>query len=275
MGEESSNALKGKRVVVTRAAEQSELLVKALREKGAVPVLVPMVAFGPPDEPGLLEDAIRGIQQYDWIFLTSQNAVRALEERSEVLGMSLAKATAAIRVAAVGPATAEVARNAGLKIAYMAAKHQGVGLAEELATEIQGKHVLLPRSDRASPELVARLKGLGAKVKEIVAYKTIRPDGASLDRAAEMVSAGADAVLFFSPSAVHHLQDLLGNEKFLEFSKRTVFAAIGPVTGETLKRARVGRVVSAVDTTVAGVLTALTDYFLRPGSTPPAGTRPE
>ena len=275
MAEGAANSLKGKRVVVTRAAEQREQLVQALREMGAVPVLMPMVAFGAPDDPSLLDEAIRELQCYDWIFLTSQNALRALQERSQFLKLSLAQAMAGVRVAAVGPATAEAVRNAGLKVAHVAAKHQGVSLAEELAAELHGKRVLLPRSDRANPELVERLEGLGAHVEEIVAYKTIRPDHHDLARAEAMARKGADAVLFFSPSAVHHLQDLLGNEKFLEFSRRTVFAAIGPVTEDALRKAKVDRVVLAQDTTVGAVLAALAEFFAQPEAGFPAGVKPE
>ena len=274
MGEDSANSLKGKRVVVTRAAEQSEQLVQALRERGAVPVLAPMVAFGPPDDASLLDEAIREIRRYDWILLTSQNALRALQERCHLLKLSLAQITVGVRVAAVGPATAEAAENAGLKVAHVATKHQGVSLAEELSKELKGKRVLLPRSDRANPELVKKLKEMGAQVKEIVAYKTIRPDNKDLARAEAMTREGADAVLFFSPSAVHHLQDLLGNEKFLEFSRRSVFAAIGPVTEEALRKAKVDRVVLAQDTTVAAVLAALTDFFSQPGPGLSAGVKP-
>jgi len=261
VGEDAANWLKGKRVVVTRAAEQNESLVQALREKGAVPVIVPMVAFGPPDDPGLVDEAMQGIEQYEWIFLTSQNALRALQERSEVLGIRLAQRMGGIRIAAVGPATAEAAKNVGLKVEYVALKHQGTAMAKELERKIKGKSILLPRSDRANPELVEQLKGLGAKVKEIVAYKTIRPDEQGLAKAEEMAREGADVVLFFSPSAVHHLQHVLGNEKFLEFSSQALFAAIGPVTEEALRKAKVERVATARDTTVGGVLAALTEYF--------------
>ena len=274
MGKETANSLAGKRVVVTRAEEQSGPLVQALWEKGAVPVLVPMVAFGPPDDPSSLDEMIRELQSYDWIFLTSQNALRALQERCQFLKLGLAQAVNGVRVAAVGPTTAEAAENAGLKVAYVATKHQGVSLAEELAREIKGKHVLLPRSDRANPDMAEKMKQFGAHVREIVAYKTIRPGNQDSRKLEALAREGVDAILFFSPSAVHHLQDLLGNEKFLEFSSKTAFAAIGTVTEEALRQAKIERVVLARDTTVAAVLAALTEYFSQPGPRLPAGVKP-
>lgn len=275
MGEGGANPLKGKRVVVTRAVEQSELLVQALREAGAVPVVLPMVAFGTPDDVVAVDEGIREVARYDWMLLTSQNALRALQERCDVLGIGLKPAMGGIRIAAVGPATAEAAKNAGLEVAYVAVKHHGAALAEELGEKIRSKRIFLPRSDRANPELVRRLEELGAHVKEIVAYKTVRPDEGILGKAEEMMKAGADAVLFFSPSAVHHLEDVLGNGRFIELSRRAVFAAIGPVTKNALRKANVEHVVVAQDTTVEAVITALTDYFTASGMKLPAGAKLE
>ncbi|MGB7848983.1 MAG: uroporphyrinogen-III synthase, partial [Candidatus Acidiferrum sp.] len=105
-------------------------------------------------------------------------------------------------------------------------------------------------------------------------YKTIRPDNNYMSEVHAVVQGGADAVLFFSPSAVHHLQDVLGHEKFLEFSRRSVFAAIGPVTEEELHKAKVDRVVLAQDTTVASVIAALRDHFSQPGPELSGGANP-
>jgi uroporphyrinogen-III synthase len=118
------------------------------------------------------------------------------------------------------------------------------------------------------------MERLGALVTEIVAYKTVRPEPQELSRVEATVGEGADAVLFFSPSAVHHLQDHLGNEKFLEFSRRAVFAAIGPVTEVALRQVQVERVLVARDTTVSAVVTALTQFFSKTGSRLTAGVKP-
>jgi uroporphyrinogen III methyltransferase/synthase len=270
---DSSNALMGKRVVVTRAAEQSVHLMEALRDKGAVPVVLPMVAFGPPDDAAELDRAIVGLGSYDWIFLTSQNALRALQERGRFLKMDLQEAMGGIRIAAVGPATAEAVESAGLQVAYVAAKHTGVSLAEELANEVKGRRVFLPRSDRANPELVEKLRGLGVQVTEVVAYRTIHPDKENAGRVAAVVRGGVDAILFFSPSAVHHFQELLGIENFVELSRRSAFAAIGPVTAGALRKAKIERVLLSQDTTVTAVISALANYFSQAGTRQPAGVK--
>jgi uroporphyrinogen-III synthase len=271
VGENATNALKGKRVVVTRAVEQSESLVKSLRDAGAVPVVLPMVAFGAPDDVTAVDAAIRGAAEFDWMLLTSQNALRALQERGEMLQIQLTDAFRGVRVAAVGPATANATRNAGLAVEYMAVKHRGVQLAEELGDKVRGQRVLLPRSDRMNPDLVTTLEELGARVKEVVAYKTVRPDEQNLGDVGKIIREGADAVLFFSPSAVHHFCEVLGETSFDELSRRAVFAAIGPVTEKVLRGTKAGRVVMAEDTTVGKIITALQEYFMASGAKLPAG----
>jgi uroporphyrinogen-III synthase len=249
-------------------------LIRELHERGAQPVLLPLVAFEPPDDLSALDRAIADARKYDWLILTSQNAVRALEERCAARGESLVETMRTLRVAAIGPATAASARDSGLSVNYVAEKRQGVALAKEIAGELKGKKVLLPRSDRANPDLVLVLNDVGAQVTEVVAYKTVRPPQQNLQNAGAIVD-GAAAVLFFSPSAVHHLQDIVGSEKFRELSRRKVFAAIGPVTGEALRNAGVSQFVQAQDATVAAVLDALTSVLGNaPGQRVSTGVQP-
>lgn len=264
MGEDSAGGLRGKRVVVTRAAEQSRELVRALEEKGAVPVVLPLVAFAPPDNLVELDRAIREMARCDWVFITSQNALRAVQERCQAISLDVKAAFGRTRVAAVGPATADALKAAGIEVAYIATKHQGVSLAQELSAEVKDKTVLLPRSDRANPELVEQLKSLGATVMEVVAYKTVSPDDTALVRARAALNQPLDAILFFSPSAVHHLQDILGSEKVLEMSRQAIFAAIGPVTEKALRAAGIERVLLAGDTTVASIVNDLQEHFSTP-----------
>jgi uroporphyrinogen-III synthase len=267
--------LAGKRVVVTRAAEQSESLIAALRQQGAVPVVLPLVAFVPPDDLRPLDDTIRNFGRYDWVFLTSQNALRALQHRSGFLGLPLEKALAEVKIAAVGPATAQAARNAGLEVAYVASKHQGVALAEELAAEVKGKRVLLPRSDLGNRDLVEELNRRGAHVSEVVAYKTVAPSGQEARNQEAVMKERADAVLFFSPSAVHRLFDLLGGARFLAFSREAVFTAIGPVTEKALREAGVTRILVARDTTVAASVDSLAEFFTKQQQGLTAGVKPQ
>lgn len=258
---DSHNPLQGKRIIITRAVEQSETLVAELRKRGATPVLLPMVRFAPPDDPASLDEVLKNPRFFDWIFLTSQNALRAMQDRSALLELPLVEMLAGVQLAAVGPATAEAAEQAGLQIAYVAQKHQGIALAEELGVRVKGKKVLLPRSDRANRDLIEVLGKLGAHITEVIAYRTILPTEAEGACYLSEIEKGADAVLFFSPSAVHHLQELLGAARFQILSRSAAFTAIGPVTERALRVTGVNRVIPAKDTYVSAALESLADFF--------------
>ena len=273
MAERFANALSGKRVAITRAAEQSQPLLAALREQGAQPILLPMVAFAPPDDLPALDDSLCRLREYHWVFFTSQNAVRALQERSEQLKVSLHDAIGTAQIAAVGPATAEAARAAGLAIAHVAKEHNGVALAQELQAEVRGKRVLLPRSDRANHDLVETLQRLGAHVTEIIAYKTLRPASDDTHNLENILQDVPDAVLFFSPSAVHHLRELLGPQQFHNLAVKSAFAAIGPVTERALREAGVQRLVVASDASASAILDSLANFFVNSGHSLPAGVK--
>jgi uroporphyrinogen-III synthase len=261
VAEPGSTALRGRRVVVTRALEQSEALADALREAGAVAVLLPMVKFAPPDDFAGFDDALRHAEGFDWVLLTSQNAARAVQERCAVLALPTAKIFSGAKIAAVGPASAEAARTAGLNVVYTASKYQGVALANELGGTLKGKKVLLPRSDRANQDLVETLVGHGGIVKDVIAYKTELPAESEIAEARAELMRGVDAVLFFSPSAVNHLRAVTGQREFVKLSETCSFAAIGPVTEDALRKVGVRRIVVPKNATVPALLSELARHF--------------
>jgi uroporphyrinogen III methyltransferase / synthase len=273
VGELVPSSLRGKRVVVTRAAEQSEALIEILRKKGAVPISLPLITFSPADDSAKLDESLRRLDQYDWVFFTSQNAVRAMVERCLQLKLDLAVAMEKVGVAAVGPATQNAAHLAGLKVVHVAVNHNGTSLARELAEQVKEKSVLLPRSDRANPELVEVLQKLGAQVTEIIAYKTDRPTPQTTDSLATALRGGVDAIMFFSPSAVHHFEEVAGRELFLKLSQTAAFLAIGPVTKKTLRAMGVERVFMAEDTTAIAAVASLENIFVQAALTLPAGAK--
>jgi len=252
---------------------QSEMLAKELSARGAIPVVLPLVSFADPEDFAPLDRAIAEIQQFDWIVLTSAQAVRAVVKRGEELERSLIRSGSKLRIASVGPVTAEAARQAGLPVEYVAGTHTGAALAEELGDRLQGARVFLPRSDRANPDLPAALKRRGAQVTEVIAYRTLKPTDVDQRNLREMAEGRADAVLFFSPSAVQHFAELFGGEQLRALQDKLAITAVGPVTANVLRQAGVGRTVLAGDTTAAAVVNALEKHFAGTVKRAPAGTK--
>ena len=259
--------------MITRPAAQSEDLARELSARGATPLVVPLVSFAEPDDFAPLDHAIAEIEEFDWLILTSAQAVRAMTQRAADLQQPLVRTDCRLRVACVGPVTADSARKAGLAVAYVALRHHGAALANELGGKLPGAKVLLPRSDRANPDLPAALARFGAEVTEVVAYRTLRPAETDQDGLKKIVDGQADAILFFSPSAVQHFVELAGDGQLLEIQGKLVITAVGPVTATALREAGVRRVVVAQDTTAVSVVEALEEYFAAAKAAPAGAKR--
>jgi uroporphyrinogen III methyltransferase / synthase len=261
VAEQGTSSLAGKRIVITRAEAQSDALAQELSARGAIPMVLPLISFGEPQEFGPVDEAIRGLTGFDWIIITSAQAARALAARSEFLGQKLIQEGEWTQVAAVGPASAEAAEAAGLRVNYVAQTHNGVALAEELGERLRGRTVLLPRSDRANPDLPAALKRYEAKVTEVIAYRTLRTGDVDQRKLRKVTAGEADAILFFSPSAVQHFAELVGSERLSMLENRMAMTAVGPVTSGALLKIGMRRILTSADTSATSVLEALEKYF--------------
>jgi uroporphyrinogen-III synthase len=220
------------------------------------------VSFADPEDFAALDAAIVEIKRFDWIIFTSAQAVRAVVKRGEQLKQGLIHAGNMLRIACVGPVTAEAARRAGLPVEYVAETHTGAALAEELGDRLQGAKVFLPQSDRANPDLPRALKRHGAQVTEVIAYRTLRPSDVDQRNLKRIAEGGADAVLFFSPSAVQYFTELFGGEQLRALQDKLAITAVGPVTANALRQAGVSRIVLAKDTTAAEVVESLEEQFV-------------
>lgn len=257
----ATSSLVGKRIVVTRAVAQTSELFEKLQQRGAVPTSMPLISFSAPADYAPLDAALRHWHEFDWVLFTSANAVQSVVTRSAAANTRVQQIDRRPRIAAVGPATSEEATRAGLFVEYVAKTHLGVALAEELAPQLRDRSVVLPRSDRAHPDLPAALKRHGAKVTEVIAYRTLPPSDIDAGRANRVISHEADAALFFSPSAVRNLADLIGKQSLVEIQNKIAFAAVGPVTTAALREQGIDRVVTAADATAEAIINALELHF--------------
>ncbi len=83
----TTHPLAGKRIVITRPPHQADVLANRLRELGAEPVLLPTITIQPPRDLAPLDDALRHVDHYDWLILTSANAVTTIVQRLTALNL--------------------------------------------------------------------------------------------------------------------------------------------------------------------------------------------
>jgi uroporphyrinogen III methyltransferase/synthase len=172
-----------------------------------------------------------------------------------------ARAFAATRLAAIGPATAAALERHGLRADVVAREFRGEGLAEEMLAAIvrtgsKGR-VLIARAARARDALPDALRAADCTVDVVAAYETRPAAREAVDRLVAAFEAGnVDAVTFTSSSTVEHLCDALG-ARAADVLGTTRIASIGPVTSATA-RARGLRVdVEAAPYTLPALIGAL------------------
>lgn len=262
LGSDKHRPLEGKRVVVTRAPEQAQEFVKRLEEMGAEVLLCPVVTFSDPDDFGPLDGALRGLENFDWILFTSANAVRFLCKRCRALGVDCrGLQTPRPMVASVGPATAHVAREEGLRVDHVPSRHSGKALAEELWGAVTGRKVLLPRSARAGGELPTALRSAGAEVVEVIAYRTAGPSPSGSDVLECIRTGKVDVVTFASPSAFHNFAEAVGADVLRELAAHATLAAIGPTTAGAIREAGLRAGIEAAEATAAEFAAAIARHF--------------
>jgi uroporphyrinogen-III synthase len=255
-----SNPLDGKRIVLTRAVEQTRELKARLEKMGAVVLLFPAVNFSEPTDTTGLDRSINSLTEFDWIVFTSANAVRFFAGRCRKLGVEPSN-DGNFRCAAVGPATASAVAAEGFPVDHVAQEFIGSALASELSTMLNGRKVLLPRSERARPDLPAALKAVGAVVTEIVAYQTGRVG--TIDPAVMQAirEAEVDVISFFSPSAIENMRAELGEELLSRLGAKAKMAAVGPTTAAALRGAGLSVAIQAPRATAESMAVAIATYF--------------
>ncbi|HEY7922520.1 MAG TPA: uroporphyrinogen-III synthase [Vicinamibacteria bacterium] len=221
-------SLDGRRIVVTRRKGQAGSLVERLRELGATVLEVPAIEIAPPADLGPLDAALADLEAYDWVVVTSPNAVGALLSRLTVQGLFPRLSGKRAKLASVGPATT-VALRASFpqdKVALEPKQdYRAEGLLAAFADrDLAGRRVLLPISTAGRDELPEGLRARGAQVDVVLAYATVEPDGLP-GAVAACLEGGFDLALFASPSAVEAFARAAGDRA----SGRPV-AVIGPTT---------------------------------------------
>lgn len=231
----SALPLAGRRVLVTRAPHQAGRLSEGLRARGVEPVEVPVLEIVGPESYEPLDDALRHLDRYDWIVMTSANTVRMLAERAAALGVAVAQPVG-LKVAAVGSATAEAARLLGYDVTLTPESYIAESLVESLRGKVEGKRVLVARAAVARDVIPGALRAAGAEVDVVEAYRNGTPEGAA-EQLRRAVEAGLDAATFTSSSSVTHLAEA-ARAAGMDWPLAGIAAiSIGPITSGTLREA--------------------------------------
>jgi uroporphyrinogen III methyltransferase/synthase len=247
--------LAGKVVLVTRAVDRSDRLVRLLERRGARPVLAPSIELVPARS-AALTDALGLLVagEFEWIVLTSQATVEVLAGRlgsaRDVRG----------NVAVIGDATAE---------AWWRWSHRSPDLQPKTFTTAAlarsfprgSGRVLCARADIAPEGLETVLASKGWDPLRVDAYRTRFPRSLPSDARDALRAGEVDAITFTSASTVRGFVGALGPTK-----GNPKVVCIGPVTSREARTRGLPVAAVAKPHTMEGLVAALERVFTPRGN---------
>ncbi len=260
--------LNGKTILVTRSAGQSSQFTQLLTDVGATVIEMPALEIAAPSSWEDLDFAIANLSTFDWLILTSSNAVnyffdRLLEQGRDVRNLE------GVKIAVVGEKTSQSLKQRSLQPDFIPPNFVADSLVANFPAELLGKRVLFPRVESGGREvLVKEFTAQGAEVVEVAAYKSCCPRNIPLEAKIALHNRTVDAITFASSKTVKFFCQLLeqtftknGNENqsqaITDLLQGVCIASIGPQTSKTCL-SLIGRVdVEAEEYTLDGLTQAL------------------
>jgi uroporphyrinogen-III synthase len=268
----SNQPLSGIRVLVGRARHQAGALSAELRKRGADVIEIPFIEIRKPKSFKPLDAALRNLDAYDWLILTSVNGVEALWERMKRIrkGQDFRRITG-LSIAAIGPATKKAIEQRGTEVDVVPKEYVAESVVRSLKKKVNGKRVLLVRAKVARDVIPQELRKAGAQVDVVEAYETVVPQSSRRRLRAALEKRPPQVVTFTSSSTVRNFMELLSSRatKKALLAERgrgrprhtgldgILMASIGPVTSATLREFGLPVDIAAKEFTIPGLVQAI------------------
>jgi uroporphyrinogen-III synthase len=251
-------------VLVGRAKHQAGALSAELRQRGADVIEIPFIEIRKPKSFKPLDAALKDLDSYDWLILTSVNGVEAMWKRTNKMGLRPAD-IGRLRVAAIGPATEKAIQQQGTNVDVVPKEYVAESVVRSLKTKVKGKRVLLVRAKVARDVIPNELRKAGAHVDVVEAYETVVPESsrARLRAVLKSPKKRPHVVTFTSSSTVKNFVELLGSWKGAARTRlaEIKMASIGPVTSATLQEFGLPVDIAAQEFTIPGLVAAIEQDF--------------
>jgi uroporphyrinogen-III synthase len=249
-------------VVITRAWHQGGEFSQKLEAQKAVPLNYPCVEILAPEETSAIDQHATALfaGAFDWLVLTSQNAVMALSSRIKDLRIQQ-PLPARLKFAAIGATTAAAAHDfLGIDAHAVPQVYNSESLGQLLG-HCRGQRMLLPQADIARPELAQQLRHAGADVVCVTAYRTQKGSG-GVNIVDYLRRRKVDAITFASPSAVNYFLERLKEEGgSVDLLRPVCIACIGNVTEKAVRDAGLQVGLVSKQHTVDSLIQSLKEHY--------------
>ncbi len=225
--------LAGKRVLVTRPADQAGPMYNALKKLGAWVVPAPAIRTQNHLDLKGWESFNNLLEKPGWLVFTSENGVRFFMRNLFRIGGDI-RILGMFRIAVIGAGTKRALGEMGVQADFVPSTFTGKTLGEELGKHIiRGDNVVRVRGNLGEPVVETLLDQAGAKVLPLQVYVT---ETAPLDDGvrAWVREAPLDYVTFTSGSTATSFVEQWGDEG-RELVDGAKVVSIGPMTSNVVR----------------------------------------
>ena len=259
--------IRGKTIAITRSMDDAQEFIELASKENAIPLPIPTIELMPKGDK-IIDEFLNDVQEFqpDYSVFMSSKAVKLLFDVAKTSDkyQKLQIAIANTIVMAVGPKTKQALEDEGIKVSFVPTKFSSVGVGEQFTKlNAEGKKVIIPRSGASTEFLAKLLEKIGLIVKENYLYDVQAfSDTKQWDTFKELFSQNKiDGIVFTSASSVRGFFEIMSEQKDLvKKLDKTQIVAIGPFTGEELKKFNIVPKIADVHT-VPGAFEAMKNIF--------------
>jgi uroporphyrinogen III methyltransferase/synthase len=246
----------GKTIVATRDRAGNARFAAKIITEGGNPIEFATIKIKPLTQTNQFLQTLAKIKEFDWVVFTSTNGVDIFFEALKDLGKDT-RVFGYAKVAAIGSETAAKLADFGIKADFVPSVFTSRELGKQLRAfaNLQGKKVLLLRSQVALNELIELLEKGGAEVTNTAIYNITTEKSDCTQFKQEIAEGKIDWLTFASPSSVNGFFEQIAND--IVNSSSVKVASIGPVTSEQLKNCSVKIDAEAAEHTIDGLIEAM------------------
>ena len=229
--------LSGKTVVLTRAQAQQSDSRNLFEKYGARVLDLPALVIGPPDNWNPFDEALDGLENFDWIIFSSSNGVEAFEKRLQKKELSIANVPKSLKFAVIGRKTANRLKQLGIQPDFVPPDFVADSLIENFPASRSGLRILLPRVQSGGRTILGEsFVSAGSNVVEVSAYESSCPQKIPELTLNSFNSFQVNAITFTSSKTVFHTFKLskqyFGND-WNRIYERVKLISIGPETSKS------------------------------------------
>ena len=166
----------------------------------------PVIELRPLDSHSEFDEILLKVKDFHWIIFTSRFAVYYFFERLIILGKDT-RFISDCQIISIGKSTTEKLSEYGIVPDLQPRNESSKGIVQMTKKEkIEGRNILIPRSDIALNILPIKLKEAGNEVTTVTTYKNVLPE-----RINKIDLSEVDIVVFTSPSCVRNFRKIYKN----------------------------------------------------------------